>query len=238
MSDMPSTALPPKSTPRYAVVIPAYCEAERIGPVIAGARAYPVHVIVVDDGSPDSTADVARAAGAEVIRHPENRGKGQALQTGFQRARELGCEAVITLDGDGQHDPAEIPRFIEAYERTRIPVLIGNRMWDQGGMPLVRRLTNRFMSWLLSREMGWYVPDTQCGYRMFRADLLPFVKTESDRFAAESEILLRLAARGLRMDSVRIRTIYGRERSKIRPLADTIRFWRMLRRWRRSRSAT
>lgn len=225
------------SQPRYCAVIPAFAEAERIGPVVAAVRAQGVYVIVVDDGSPDRTAEVARAAGAEVIRHLENRGKGQALRTGFHRAEELGCEAVITLDGDGQHDPAEIPRFIEAYERTRIPVLIGNRMWNQRGMPLVRRLTNRFMSWLLSREMGRYLPDTQCGYRLFRTDLLRFVETESDRFAAESEILLRLAARGLRMDSVRIQTIYGTERSKIRPLADTIRFWRMLRRWRRGRRA-
>ncbi|MCX7819333.1 MAG: glycosyltransferase family 2 protein [Kiritimatiellae bacterium] len=227
----------PAAPPRYVAVIPAYAEEERIGPVVAAARAHGVHVLVVDDGSPDRTAEVARAAGAEVIRHPENRGKGQALQTGFRRAAELGCEAVITLDGDGQHDPAEIPRFIEAYERTRIPVLIGNRMWDCRGMPLVRRLTNRFMSWLLSREMRRYLPDTQCGYRLFRTDLLRFVETESDRFAAESEILLRLAARGLRMDSVRIRTIYRGERSKIRPLADTIRFCRMLRRWRRARAA-
>lgn len=222
--------------PRFAVVIPAYCEADRIGPVIESVRLQGVHVIVVDDGSPDETAAVARSAGAEVIRHSKNRGKGQALQTGFRRAAELGCEAVITMDADGQHDPAEIPQFLEAYQRTRIPVLIGNRMWNQRGMPLVRRLTNRFMSWLLSREMGQYLPDTQCGYRLFQTDLLRFVETESDRFAAESEILLRLAARGLRMDSIRIRTIYGTERSKIRPVADTIRFWRMLRRWRRSRA--
>ncbi len=222
---------------RFCAVIPAFNESGRIGPVVAEARRHGLAVIVVDDGSSDNTASVAAAAGAEVIRHAENAGKGAALRTGFRRALEASYEGVVTLDADGQHDPEEIPKFIEAYERTGIPVLIGNRLWNPAGMPLVRRLTNRFMSWLLSREMGRYVPDTQCGFRFIRTDLLPYLETHSERFAAESEVLLEMAARGIRMDSVRIRTIYGGERSKIRPCADTIRFWRMLRRWRARHSA-
>lgn len=217
----------------WCVVLPAYREAARIAPVISAACAQGATVLVVDDGSPDDTATVAEKAGAVVLRHPVNRGKGAALATGFAEAVRRGCEVVITLDADGQHDPAELSRFIEAYQRTGIPVLIGSRMAEVDAMPWVRRATNRFMSWLLSRMMGQYVPDTQCGYRLYRCDILPWVVAGSSGFAAESEVLLRLAARGVRMDAVRIRTIYGDEKSKINPLRDTWRFFGMLRRYRR-----
>lgn len=222
----------PSAVLRWGVVIPAYREATRIGPVVRSAVAQGGLVLVVDDGSPDDTARVAQEAGAVVLRHERNRGKGAALETGFQEAVRRGCEVVITLDADGQHDPAEIPAFLEAYRRTGIPVLIGSRMADAAAMPRMRRLTNRFMSWLLSRWMGHYLPDTQCGYRLYRSDLLPLVVAGSQGFAAESEVLLRLAARGVRMDAVRIRTIYGNEKSKIRPGRDTWRFFRMVWRFR------
>ena len=140
---------------------------------------------------------------------------------------------MITMDADGQHDPAELPRFVEAYLRTGIPVLVGNRMGSAESMPLVRRLTNEFMSWMLSRVMGQYVPDTQCGYRLFRCDVIPFVSAQSERFAAESEILLHVAARGIRIGSVRIATIYADERSKVNPITDTFRFFGMLLRYRK-----
>jgi len=209
-----------------------------VGRTVAAVLAQGIPAIVVDDGSDDATAEAAAAAGAIVVRHPENRGKGAALLTGFREARVRGFEAAVTIDADGQHDPAEIPKFIEAYERTGIPVLIGNRLWNPAGMPWIRRMTNRFMSWLLSREMGRYVPDTQCGYRLFRCDLIPHVETRAERFAAESEVLLHVAARGIPIDSVRIRTIYGDERSKINPVADTLRFYGMLRAHRRTRRAS
>lgn len=216
--------------PRIAVVIPAYFEAARIGEVVRRAKAHGVDVLVVDDGPDDATAAAARAAGAEVIRHDVNRGKGVALLDGFQEARTRGYDAVIAMDADGQHNPDEIPRFIEAYRRTGIPVLVGNRMADADDMPPLRYWTNRLMSALLSHIMGQYMPDTQCGFRLFRCDLTPFVATQSTGFAAESEVLLRVAERGIRMDSVRISTIYGDEKSKIHPGRDTLRFLRML--WR------
>lgn len=221
-----------KSRLKWCAVIPAYREAAHVGRVVQDALGQGGDVLVVDDGSGDGTAEAAQAAGAQVIRHPVNRGKGAALATGFEEARRRGYEVVVTLDADGQHDPRELPVFIEAYQRTGIPVLIGSRMTEVEGMPWVRRVTNRTMSWLLSRLMGHYIPDTQCGYRLYRSDLLPLVSTGSAGFAAESEVLLRLAARGIRMDSVRIRTIYGDEQSKINPLRDTLRFLRMLVRYR------
>ncbi len=219
----------------WCVVMPAFREAGRIGPVVEAVRSRGASVIVVDDGSPDTTAAEAEEAGATVVRHPVNRGKGSALATGFEVARARGCEVVVTMDADGQHDPADLSAFVEAYERTGIPVLIGNRMADAASMPRVRRWTNTFMSVLLSWIMGKFIPDTQCGYRLYHREILPFAATISTGFAAESEVLLRLSQRGVRMDSVRVRTVYGVEKSKIVPLRDTFRFFRMLARFRRER---
>ena len=213
---------------KLCVVIPAFNEAARIGPVVRGACAYGSPVLVVDDGSTDGTAEAARAAGAEILRHDVNRGKGAALCTGFQEALRRNCEVVVTMDGDGQHDPAELAGFLEAYQRTGIPVLLGNRMGEPKAMPILRLLTNRGMSWLLSRLMGHYIPDTQCGFRLYQRDVLPLVMAESAGYAAESEVLLRLAARGVRMDAVRIGTVYAREKSKISPVRDSWQFVRML----------
>jgi glycosyltransferase involved in cell wall biosynthesis len=212
----------------YCVIIPAYNESGRIEAVVMKAMNYSPLVMVVDDGSTDDTGKRAAELGAMVIRHEHNHGKGASLISGFSRAREHGCDVVITLDADGQHDPEQIPAFVDAYRRTRIPVLVGNRMWNSRGMPAVRRWTNSFMSWLLCRIMRVYLPDTQCGFRLYRSDILPYAPTGSQRFAMESEILLQLALRGFRMDSVRISTIYRGEISRINPILDTIRFVMML----------
>jgi glycosyltransferase involved in cell wall biosynthesis len=224
-----------RASQRGCALIPAYKEAGRIGPVVARVLTFLPDVVVVDDGSDDATAEEAKAAGAVVCRHEVNRGKGAALATGMAYAKSKGFAWVITLDADGQHDPADIPKFVEAYVRTGIPVLVGNRMGNTAAMPRVRLLTNRFMSNLLSREMGQFVPDTQCGYRFYRIDVLPFLATQSDRFAAESESLLHVAARGLAIGAVPISVIYleGRE-SNIRPFHDTVRFFSMLMNYRRA----
>ncbi|MBN1676441.1 MAG: glycosyltransferase family 2 protein [Kiritimatiellae bacterium] len=224
-----------RAAQRGCAIVPAYQEAERIGAVVRAIGAHVAHIVVVDDGSTDGTAEEAAKAGAAVVRHEQNQGKGVALSTGFGYARENGFDYVITIDADGQHDPKEIPRFIEAYVRTGIPVLIGNRMWDTSNMPLVRRCTNLFMSWLLSRRMRQYVPDTQCGYRLYRTDVLPFITAQARRYAAESEVLLHVAERGIRIDNVLIAAIYADQRSKIHPVADTVRFFLMLLRYQHSR---
>jgi len=225
----------PKITARGCVIIPAYREGGRIGAVVAGVLPYLPHVIVVDDGSPDGTADEAGQAGALVIRHATNLGKGAALDTGFRAAREQGFEFVVTMDGDGQHAVSDLPAFMESYSRTGTPVLVGNRMADARKMPLVRWLTNRFMSWLLSREMGQRVPDTQCGYRLYKLAVVPGLSAASKRFAAESEILLELSGKGISIGSVPVATLYGTETSKIHPVKDTLRFIKMLRQYRRQK---
>lgn len=217
------------------VLMPAYNETGHIGHLIRQALQYCGNVALIDDGSTDGTDREAEAAGAVVLRSERNMGKGAALNLGFQYARDKNFHAVITMDSDGQHRPEDIPKFIEAYKRTGIPVLIGNRMATPESMPRIRKWTNRYMSWLLSRVMNWYVPDTQCGFRFYRADLVPFLSTEEERFAAESEVLLQIAHRAIRIGSVRIQTVYSGSKSHIKPIGDTIRFYRMLRRYKKKR---
>lgn len=218
------------------VVVPAYRESSRVGDTVRAIRKLCDTVIVVDDGSKDGTAEEARSAGADVIVHDRNRGKGVALETGFRRAQELNADVVITLDADGQHDPEDIPSFLRQYSSAGQEVIVGNRMANKGNMPLVRRWTNRLMSAFLSALMRQWVPDTQNGFRLYSIKALPFVKAESRGFAAESEQLLYLAYQGFQIGSVPVRTIYGNEKSKIHPLRDTFRFFNMVARYYRHRS--
>ena len=133
-----------------------------------------------------------------------------------------------------------IPAFLQAYERTHSPVLVGNRMGNVADMPWNRRFVNRFMSDLLSRVMGQYVPDSQCGFRLYHRSAFPEgpYDAHSQRFAAESEILLRLSLQGRKIGAVTIQTIYRDEKSKVNPFFDTIRFFRMLHRFRRIKKET
>lgn len=225
----------PSSPLKTCILIPAYQEETRIRAVIEETLDYCPDVIVIDDGSADETNRVAKEAGATVLEHVHNQGKGIALQTGFDHAREHGYDLAITLDADGQHAPSDIPAFLKAYERTKTPCLVGNRMDDLVTMPRLRRFVNRFMSDLLSRVMGQFVPDTQCGYRLYHKSVFPEGPYDptTRRFAAESEILLRLSLRGKKIGSVPIQTIYGNEKSKINPLTDTFRFFRMVHRFKK-----
>ncbi len=220
---------------KACVLIPAYNEEKRVGAVVRETLEYCPDVVVIDDGSPDDTDRAAAEAGATVLEHVHNQGKGAALQTGFDYAREHGYDLAITMDADGQHAPSDIPAFLQAYERTHSPVLVGNRMGNVGAMPPHRRFVNRFMSDLLSRVMGQYVPDSQCGFRLYHRSAFPEgpYDAHSQRFAAESEILLRLSLQGRKIGAVVIQTIYGDEKSKVHPFFDTIRFFRMLHRFRK-----
>lgn len=215
------------------ILIPAYLEEKRIGGVVRKALQYLQPVVVIDDGSPDRTAAQAASAGAVVIKHEKNLGKGAALNTAFAYALKEKFDFVITMDGDGQHSPDDIPRFIETFRRSGASVLVGNRMTAPKEMPWIRKLTNIFMSRLLNRQMGQHVPDTQCGFRLFAARILPYLVTESDRYAAESETLLRLAARNIKILNLPVKVIYHDGKSKIRPFQDAFRFFRMVRRFRK-----
>jgi glycosyltransferase involved in cell wall biosynthesis len=216
------------------VVIPAFCEEKKINNVVREVLNYIKNVIVVDDGSKDRTAEEANNAGAIVVKHSANLGKGMALITGFKWALEKKYGFIITMDADGQHSPADLKNFLETYQQLKCDVIIGNRMNNPQGMPLVRKLTNHFMSWYLSRLMGQIVPDTQNGYRLYSAKVLPIIaESQSSRFAAESEVLLKLAVRGIRIESVPVTVIYSDEKSKINPIKDTIRFMKMIYRFKK-----
>jgi glycosyltransferase involved in cell wall biosynthesis len=214
------------------VIIPCYMEETKIHDVVKKVKNHINDVVVIDDGSTDKTSEQAARAGAVVCTHNTNMGKGTALNTGFRYVRDHHFDYVITMDGDGQHAPSDIPEFIDSYIRTGIPVLIGNRMSDLKNMPLIRILTNRLMSWFLSKTMGQYVADTQCGFRLYRCDVIPFVSARSERYAAESEILLHIALRNISIGSVPIQVIYTDEKSKIKPGIDTLRFFKMLYQYR------
>lgn len=198
-------------------LIPAYQEGPRIAAVVTAAAQH-LPVVVVDDGSTDDTAERADAAGATVIRQVPNQGKGAALREGFRHALELGVEAVVTLDADGQHDPAEIPRFLVAFEATRCALIIGRR--DFRRMPPVRRLSNTIGRLILSAAVGRPIPDNQSGYRLIGPRLMAAVlESQEDGFAFEVEMIARCIAMDLPMSWVPIRTIYAGEPSHIRPAA-------------------
>lgn len=216
---------------KVAVLIPAFCEEDSVGDVVTRARKYVPDVIVVDDASTDRTVAQAGAAGAVVIRRTVNGGKGAALPEGFRAVLAQGFDAVITMDADGFHDPDEIPKFLEAYRRTHIPVLIGNRMTDIRRIPVVRRWTIRTMSFWLDRLMGVYVPDPPCGFRFYRCDVLPFILEEKSSLPSEFETLLNIASRRIRVDSVRVTKPPRRHKSLIAPFRDLFRFTRVLRKY-------
>lgn len=214
-----------------AVVIPAFNEAGTIASLVRELHPRLPNVCVIDDGSTDDTAGAAAAAGAEVVRHPQNRGKGQALRTGLAAASGQGFAWALTMDGDGQHRPADIGRFFQCAEQTGADLVIGNRMHDAQAIPWLRRCVNRWLSRQLSRRAGRNLPDTQCGYRLIRLAVWSTLHLETARFEVESEMLLAVLDRGHAVAFVPI-TVVGRgPTSRIHPLIDT---WRWLRWWRQT----
>jgi glycosyltransferase involved in cell wall biosynthesis len=202
--------------PRVVALIPAHDEGPRIAAVVRSAVRH-LPVLVVDDGSSDGTAEVAAAAGATVLTHLPNQGKGAALRVGFGRSIEDGATAVVTLDGDGQHDPAELPRFLEALGTEPAELIIGRRTFS--GMPIVRRISNIAGTLLLSAAVGRWIPDNQSGYRLVGRRLMAaMLASREDGFAFEVEMIAVCLRQGWPIRWVPISTIYGDEGSHIRPL--------------------
>jgi glycosyltransferase involved in cell wall biosynthesis len=217
-------------------LIPAFNEAERVGCVVAEARAH-LPVLVVDDGSGDATAAVAEVAGATVLRQRPNQGKGAALRAGFRRAIEDGWAAVLTLDADGQHDPSDIPSFLAARRATGASLIIGQRDFQQ--MPFSRRMANSFGRRTFSWAIGRDIPDNQSGYRSIDRQLMEALLDSSEQgFEFEVEMIVVCFRLGLELEWVPIRTIYAGEGSHINGLEHTLNFARLLyRTWRERRRA-
>lgn len=214
-------------------VIPAHDEGARVVDVVRGAAVH-LPVLVVDDGSTDDTTARAEAAGATVLAQRPNRGKGAALRAGFRHAIDAGYAAVVTLDADGQHDPAEIPALLEARARNGSDLVIGRR--DFRRMPPVRRLSNELGGRAFSWAVGRPIPDNQSGYRLISRRLIELVlDSEEAGFAFEVEMITTCIRAGYRLDWVPIRTIYAGEPSHIRPWRHFTSFVRIVRAARRAR---
>lgn len=221
---------------RMLVLIPAHDESTQIARVVEGARRH-LPVLVVDDGSSDDTAAVAKAAGARVIRQSPNQGKGAALRAGFAAALADGVEAVITLDGDGQHDPTEIPSFLGAFARRTIAgehtdLIVGRR--DFRRMPVVRRAANWLGTVALSGALGRWIADNQSGYRLIGKRLMAAtLDSTEDGFAFEVEMIAVCLREGWAIDWVPVQTIYAGETSHIQPMQHVREFLAMTARARR-----
>jgi glycosyltransferase involved in cell wall biosynthesis len=212
------------------IVIPTYNEAKTIGWLVKRIKAFPVsEVVVVDDGSLDKTAEIAQRSGATVLCNTKNLGKGKALKAGFDYCLASACDAVVTLDGDGQHNPEEIPSLIEYCRREDIDIVVGNRMHFPEDMPWLRLLTNRFMSRVISLLVRQEIPDTQCGLRLLKREVLERLDLQSSNFEIESEILIQAKRKGFRIESLPIKTIYSPDIvSQINPFLDTLRFLKFI----------
>src|SRR5205814_5450254 len=216
-----------------ALVIPAYRAAATVGDVVARARrAVPqARCYVVDDGSNDATQEVARAAGAVVLTHERNLGKGAALATGIVQALSEGADIIVTLDADRQHPPEEIPKLVAQIEQGA-DLVLGARA-RSGPMPLSRRFTNWLSAMLTSRVATAPVPDAQTGFRAFTRRLALAVRPPESRYDYEVAFLLKAAVDRYRVVAVHVPTVYNGERSYFRRFADTWRVGRVFLRFRR-----
>jgi glycosyltransferase involved in cell wall biosynthesis len=227
---------PASPTLEVMALIPAYNEARCIVPVIQGALTH-LPVLVVDDGSRDDTAALSAQAGAQVLRQIPNQGKGAALKAGFRQALSQGYDAILTLDADGQHDPAEIPAFLAANRQAPADLLVGARDFSQ--MPLPRRLANSSGQALFSWAVGQPIRDNQSGYRLVSRRLAEAsLQAQMGGFEFEVEMIVLCIQRGYRLGWVPIRTIYAGQSSHIDPLRHVGRFLRLIGRTHRIMQAS
>ena len=208
---------------RAAAVIPAFNEEQTIASVVEGVRPFVDRVIAVDDGSRDETAARARRAGAEVIAHDANRGKGHAVRTGLARVFDGEFTHVLLMDGDMQHLPQEAAPLLAEAERTGADVVLGERRFERDRMPAARYHANRIGSRVLSWFVGIPVRDTQCGFRVFRIDALRPLRLTATGYEIETEMLVKVSRRGGRIASVPVSAVYAGQKSRLRPVTDSTR---------------
>jgi glycosyltransferase involved in cell wall biosynthesis len=220
-------------TQDYVAVIPAYNEGRTIHAVVVHILKYVDRVVVVDDGSSDQTADALRELPITLIRHPQNLGKAAALWRGMQQAMAQGATAVITIDGDGQHDPADIPSLITLHQCHPSAIIIGSRLHRGRAIPWLRYVANRIANFWISWAAGSRIPDSQSGFRLYPMAVLHAVGSRCDAtsgFAFESELLIEAGRIGVRIRTVPVSAIYGRHlrHSHFRQVRDVGRITRMV----------
>ena len=217
--------------PSVCIIIPALNAASSLPSLIDRIRriAPASCILVVDDGSGDRTHEVAARASASVLRHDRNLGKGGALKSGIRHALEdERTEAIITLDADGQHDPGDLPGFVDVWKRDGADLVIGNRRILGSSMPFHRRLSNVLTSFLVSARTGRKIPDSQCGFRLLTRRFAETVRVYSDGFEAETEWIMRGAASGFRIGWTPVQTVYNAHPSHMKKWATTKAFVRIL----------
>jgi glycosyltransferase involved in cell wall biosynthesis len=215
--------------PTILILIPAYNAGAELAALLAqAAERHPRrHILVVDDGSTTCDYNDLCAAGWRIERRPHG-GKGAALRAGFDLALREGYDWVITMDADGQHSPDDLPRFFEAIASDQFDLIVGNRMGDTRAMPWLRKMVNRFTSWLLRRLTGSPLHDVQSGYRAIQRSVLEQIPLTTSHFDTEIEQLIRAARARMRIGETPIATIYNQGRSWISKSRDTYRFWRLI----------
>jgi glycosyltransferase involved in cell wall biosynthesis len=222
-------------TAGLCAVVPVFDEVQTLGAVVERLRAH-CPVIVVDDASTDGSAGVAARAGAvEVLRHARREGKGAALRTGFRAALRRGATAIATLDGDGQHDPADLPRLLAAYSEAPDALVLGDRFSRGTGdpIPALRRVAIRAADRALGPILPTPLSDSQCGFRIYPGAFLREIALREPGFVLETEALVRAAWAGYRLVSVPIRPVYLRgRRSRFHAVTDVARIaWYLMRVW-------
>lgn len=194
---------------KTVAVIPAYNEATRISAVVRGAKQYVDSVIVVVDGSTDTTEAVAREEGAIVIRHAENCGAGAATMTGLEAARRLGYSIAVTLDADGQHATADIPRLIETLKKENADLVIANRFGRKNTIPFIRRVANTIGNLVTFFATGIYLPDTQCGFKAFSPKALSEIELKMSGFEFCTEVIREASKNRWKIVSIPSKVVYS-----------------------------
>jgi len=208
-------------TRKICCLIPAFNEEKRIAEVVRGVRRHIPDVVVVDDGSHDATAAHAESSGALVIRHAANQGKGMALRTGFSHVLSRDYAAVLTIDGDGQHAPEEIAKFLSAFRAGAGDIIIGARLWDKAAIPRYRYIPNQIGIFCISKAAGCRIDDTQSGFRLYRREVLEAIPLTTTGFETETEALIRAGKAGFRISSLPVPAIYHSDyKTNFRPVRD------------------
>jgi len=215
---------------KIGIVIPAYNAGHDIRHVLSKTIEYipKTRICVVDDGSTDDTAKVVTSLGVVLLRHPTNFGKGEALKSGFRFALDSDWDGVITLDADGQHDPEAIPRFMSVFSDSDCDILLGTRPFRVGEMPLDRICSNRLSSLTVSCVSKKWIPDSQCGYRLIKSEVLRHIDLESSHFETETELIIKAARKGYTFAFCPVAARYHSSGSHIRRWNDTRRFCRLM----------
>jgi len=206
---------------QICVVIPAYNASKTINDVVTKVLKHVSHVVVADDGSTDGTAEIARKAGADVLTIGRNRGKGHVLKMLFQKSVEDGFDAVITIDADGQHDPEEIPSFIDAHILHPGDIIVGSRMHEQEKIPRARYNSMHIARFYISLAANQFIDDTQCGYRLYPLSLLNDLILTTEGYITETEILIKAGDKGTVIRCIDSKAIYTDNGSHYRPVLDT-----------------